>query len=483
MNKKVVVFITLILVMPAFSIAGEKEDELIAKVVLAYGGDALINLSNYKVDEKYLSLTVGQGHSPALMEVGRSNQVLHHDIINNKVAYDSWNEGRGGGNQGATIVNGETAYAVNFAAGTYGDANSADPYAIAGGTMRTSDTILVRELHKAKDNASLLADEKYMNRLHHILEVPFPLSPDLKLYIDAETFKVSRMLRVNPQLGNLDYVFSDYKTHNDISYASSTVFSIAGQPNLISLSRELSFNIEMPENLFNLPEGMKEEAERIDTSEMLATKISDGVFHVGQNGGFSLFIDTSVGTIGVGGYPGLPDRLERYRKESDRFQPLSYQVVTHHHADHLGAVAEAASLGARLVTVSENVQTIMDSNNGALEDRDFLSISGRATFGLGKSRVEVYEVSTSHSASFLVTYVPAAKTVFIADHFGSPFASGTPMAGQGTVDMLAALEALDVDVRKIATAHNARIFSLEDMKKSVAAFKPNTCDGGRPACL
>lgn len=482
MNKPIVVFIALILV-PAICWAGEKEDELIAKVVAAYGSEAIINLSNYKVDEKYLSLSVGQGHSPALMEVGRSRQVLHRDVANNKTAYDTWNEGRGGGNQGSTIADGEKAYAINFAAGTYGEANSADPYAIAGGIMRTSDTILVRELYKSKDETSILADEKFMNRLHHVIEMPFPLSPDLKLYIDADTFRISRMLRVNPQLGNLDYVFSNYKEHNDIPYASSTVFSIAGQPNLISLNRELNFNIEMPENLFELPDGMQVEGERIDASEMLVNKISDGVFHVGQNGGFSLFVDTSVGTIGVGGYPGLPGRLERYQKESDLFQPLSYQVVTHHHADHLGAVAEAAALGARLVTVPENIQAIKDSANGVLEDRDFLSISGRTTFGLGKSRVEVYEVSTSHSASFLVTYVPAQKTVFIADHFGSPFASGTPMAGQGTLDMLAALETLDIDVRKIATAHNARIFSIKDMRDSVAAFKPNSCSGNRPVCL
>jgi len=470
------------LTLPVISAAGDAEDELIAKVVSAYGGEAIANLSNYMIDEQYLTITVGQGHSPELNEVGRSRQVLHRDIENNKTAYDSWSEGRGGNSQYSTLVDGEKAHAVNFRAGTYGDANSADPYTIAGGSMRTTDAILVHELTKVKDKASLSDEQMFMNRRHLTIDMPFPSSPDLKLFIDAQTYMVSKMVRINPQLGNLDYVFSDYKKHNGISYASSTVFSVAGEPNLISVERDLRFNTDMPDALFELDQDLKPESERVDASQMLVNKISDRVYHIGQNGGFSLFADTNIGTVAAGGYPSLPERFERFQKESDRFKPLRYQVITHHHSDHLGAMAEAVGLGARLVTVSENIDAIKDSASPSPNDQDFLPIKARATFGDGKDRVEVYEVSTIHAASFLVTYVPAEKIVFIADHFGSPFAKGTPVAGQSTVDMLAALDALDIDVKKIATAHNPRIFSIKDMRDSVAAYRPTICSGGRPVC-
>ena len=462
--------------------AGEKEDELIAKVVDAYGGDALRNLSSYQIKEKYIGIAYGQSHVPDLNDVNKSSQVLTMNVTGNKTAFDSWSSNRGGSFQFSTISDGEKAYQVDYHSNTYGEANSADPYAFAGGTMRTSDAILVYELQKVAKDAKLLSDTKFRNRPHHVLSMPFPNSPDLNLYIDVDTLLVSRMLRVNPQLGNLDYIFSDYKTNNGIRYASSTQFFIAGNPNLISVERELVFNQKFSDAFFALPEGFKAESDRVDDSEVVVNKVSDRVYHLGQEGGYSLFVDTGDGIVAVGGYPGLQTRFERFKKESKRFKPLNYQVVTHHHSDHIPGVTEAVDLGARLVTVKENVDTLKEIPNSDLGSRDFFIMSSRATFGDGRNRAEIYEVSTSHAASFLVTYVPAEKLVFIADHMGSPFVDATPVAGQGTVDMLRALDALNIDIKKIATAHGARLFSIKDMRDSVSAFKARVCGGERPAC-
>ena len=45
-----------------------------------------------------------------------------------------------------------------------------------------------------------------------------------------------------------------------------------------------------------------------------------------------------------------------------------------------------------------------------------------------------------------------------------------------------ALEKLDLDIKKIATAHNARIFTMKEMKASVAAYAPVGCANDRPVC-
>jgi glyoxylase-like metal-dependent hydrolase (beta-lactamase superfamily II) len=312
--------------------------------------------------------------------------------------------------------------------------------------------------------------------------MPFPLSADLTLYIDAQTSLISKMTRNNPQFGDLDYVFSGHEKRDGIYYATEMNFFIAGVPNLLSTYRNASFNFDVPEDTFSLPPGLSAEAERIDTSEMLVNKVSDRVFHIGQSGGFSIFIDTSAGIVAAGGYAALSARFDRFKEESNIHKPLAYQVVTHHHSDHIGGMGEAISLGAQLVTVDDNVQTIKDAVTPAPVDRDFLKTASRVTFGEGRNRVEVYEVSTIHAARFLVTYVPSEKMVFIADHMGSPFAQGTPVANAGTVDMLSALEGLDIDIRKIATAHNARIFSMQDMRDSVANYTPGECAGKRPVC-
>lgn len=469
--------------MPLISFAGEKEEALIAKITDAYGGDAIATLSSYKIDERFISPATGQSNSPALTEIGSTAQVLVVDIKNNKAVYDTWNEGRGGGFQGSTITDGEEGQTINYASETYGTAGNADPHVFAGGTMRTSDTVLVYELSKVIDKAKLEEDETYLNRMHHTLTMPFPSSPDLKLFVDAKTFLITRMLRVNPQLGNLDYAYSKHKAQNGITYASNMTFSIGGVPNLISTKHELKFNFDPAPELFSLPNGFSPEGDRIDASQMIVNKISDRVYHIGQSGGFSIFADTNMGIIGAGGYPGLNTRLARFQEESDNYKPLAYQVITHHHSDHIAAVPEAISLGAKLVTVSDNIATLKASTSPAPQDRDFYTVGARTSFGEGRNRVDIYEVSTIHAISFLVTYLPAEKTVFIADHLGTPFAKGLPVASQSTADMLAALESLDIDIKKIATAHNARIFSMQDMRDSVTAYQPSECRGDRPVCI
>lgn len=468
--------------LPLYSAAGEKENQLVDKIIAAYGGDALVNLTSYTVSERYSSITIGQNHSPAMTEIGQNASVLTRDIKNNRTVYDTWGTNRSGGFQGSTVSDGEEAQTINYKMGSYGDANNADPYAFAGGTMRTSDTVLVYELSKVKQDAKLLDDERYMNRTHHILTMPFPLSSELKLYIDAQTFLISKMTRNIPPFGDLDYVFAQHEKRNGIYYATQMNFVFAGVPNLISIHRDATFNFAMPADTFSIPQNFTQEPDRIDTSEMLVNKISDRVFHIGQGGGFSIFMDTNTGIVAAGGYAALTGRFARFKQESKNYKPLAYQVVTHHHNDHIGGMGEAIRLGARLVTVSDNVQTIKDVVTPTPNDRDFLTISSRVTLGEGRNRVEVYEVSTIHAARFLVTYIPSEKMVFIADHMGSPFAQGTPVANAGTVDMLAALDGLGIDIKKIATAHNPRIFSMQDMRDSVANFTSTSCVGERPVC-
>ena len=480
--NKIITLIALFIAIPMTSIAAEKDNELISKVTAAYGGDALLTLDNYRIEEHYLSPTSGQSHSPALTEIAKSTQILIVDIKNNASTFENWNSGRGGNFQGATLSTGEQAWTINYQANSYGEAGNSDPHVFAGGTMRTSDAILVYELNKVKDKVEILDDENYMNRAHHVLTMPFPSSSDLKLYIDSESFLISKMQRSNPQLGNLDYIYSGYQKNNGITFASSTNFFIAGTPNLISTKRVLTFNQEFTEGTFKLDKNLVKESPRIDTTAMKVNKLSERAHHIGQGNAYSLFVNTNLGTIAIGAYGGLDNRYKHYQKDTDNYKPLQYQVITHHHSDHIGGVAEAVSLGAKLVTVPANVQTIISGITPAPEPKDFFSVNGRATFGEGRDRVEVYEVSTIHTYSFLVSYLPTSKTVFIADHFGSPFEKGIPVANQGTVDMLRALDNLKLDITTIVTAHNARLYTMKELRASVAAYTPSKCAAERPIC-
>ena len=474
------------LALAASGAAAKDEDKLpglIDEVVAAYGGEALTGIRNYHITERYIAPASGQSWTPQLDNVGRTTQQLVHDLEGNRLHFENWFMGRSGIFSNGSIVNGDSAWDMNLMVSTYGEAASSDPYVIAGGTMRTTDTLLALELHKARDEAAYAGSENYMNRPHEKVTLPFPSSPELTLYIDAETGLISRMTRENPQLGLLDYVFGGHTTKNGITRATSSNFFLAGRPNLIGSQREIRFNQQLDAALFEPPAGLEREGERLDTSETLANKLSGDVYHIGQGSGFSLFVDTGNGIVAAGGYPGLSQRLQRFREETGSHQPLAYQVVTHHHQDHLGGIGEALDLGARLVTVSGNVATIKRDTRRDPESGRFLTIDQQVTLGSGSNRVEVYEVSTLHAASYLLVYTPGSRTLFIADHFGGPYAEGVPTANRNTVSLHRALAPLKLNYNKVVTAHNGRVYSARDLDRSVAEFEERECPPGHSLCM
>jgi glyoxylase-like metal-dependent hydrolase (beta-lactamase superfamily II) len=457
-------------------------NKIIDAVSEAYGGSALQDIKNYRISERYIAPATGQSWSPELVNIGATNQEFVRDLAGDRLYFENWFTGRSGQFSTLIVGSGEQLHSVNLQTGSYGDAPSADPYAIAGGVMRTTDTLLVVELQKVRDKAKYLGRANFLNRQHDMLQMPFPQSSDLTLYIDVETHLIKRMTRENPQVGLLDYVYEDHSAENGVVRAGRVNFSIAGEPNLIGVDRSIRFNEVLTDQLFEMPAGLKAEGARIDGSEMVVNRLSKDVYHVGQNGGYSIFIDTDQGVIGCGGYAGLTQRFERFQQESGSHRPLRYQVVSHHHSDHLGGMGEALDLGATLVTVPKNIEPIKDASQRDPESSRFLTVGDRMTLGGGDQRVELYNVSTIHSTSNLLVYVPSARTLFMADHFNTPYEKGVPVASVNTMSMNAALEPLDIGYKKIVTAHGARVYSAGDFSNSVKAYRDFDCPEDRPLC-
>lgn len=481
MKTKLVVALVALALSQA-SMGGDKENDLIDRVVAAYGGDRISNLQSFTMTKKFLSPSLGQSHTSELEHVGSMTQHIAVDKQSGKALFESLFSGRSGDFQNATVTDGEVAHVINFQAGTFGTAPQADIYTFGGGSMRTNDAVLAHELSKARETAEYRGEVSYLNRPHETIEMPFPASPSLTLFVDKENHRITRMLRTNSQLGNLDYVFARWKEDNGVPYASSVNFFVAGKPNLISVHNVSTFNRELDQSMFDVPDNLEREGERIDTSEMAGTRLSDSVYHAGQGGTFSAFIDSPAGLVAVGGGGGFAQRLAYFREQTGNYQPLAYQVVTHHHSDHLAGIRDAVEAGATLVAVDSHVNDI--KSFGGVDNPDLQLVRGRLTLGSGDDRVEIYEVSTIHSARFLVTYVPSTKVIFIADHMNSPYKTGVPLANPNTVDMWSELQRIGIDFNKIMVSHGARVFTRNDMRRSVEAFAgPPTCQANRPVCL
>ena len=143
-NKLVVALVTLAL--SQASIGGEIENDLIDKVVAAYGGDRISKLQSFTITKKFLSPTLGQSHTSELEHVGSITQHIAVDKQSGRALFESLFSGRSGDFQNATVTDGEVAHAINYQAGTFGVAAQVDIYAFGGGSMRTSDAVLAHEL-------------------------------------------------------------------------------------------------------------------------------------------------------------------------------------------------------------------------------------------------------------------------------------------------------------------------------------------------
>lgn len=461
-------------------------DEILTSMTEAYGGEAFEGIRAYRIAERYIAPATGQSWSPSSVDIGRMNQLFVHDLESGAVYFENWFRGRGGVFPSLIQVESGEARNINLVDARYGEANSADPYQIAGGTMRTTDTLLARELLESHESAEYLGEETFMNRLHYKVRFPFPSSPDLTVFIDTDHGLIHRMTRENPQLGLLEYVSLDQETRNGITRATRTDFSVAGAPNLISEGRVIEFNPELDAGLFALPGGLTQEGDRTDTSVMIVNRLGDHAYHIGQGNAYSIFVDTGTELIASGGYAGLRERLSKYREESGNYRALGYLVVSHHHSDHLGGLGEALELGATLVTVAGNHEAIAEAiaaaGHGGAGNGRFLDVHERLSFGTGQRRVELYDVSTIHSYSNLLFFLPGERVLFMVDHFGTPYATGVPTANENTVSRAKALEGLDGEVSRIVTAHGARIFSMRDFKQAVSDYQMFECPPGRKLC-
>lgn len=459
--------------------AGEKEDKLIEQVVAAYGGDALTKAKSLRINDRYKILAVGQSASPDLMDIGFNNVSLTIDFENGRKSLRNWNKNRGGAFLNQAIFDGEKGHNINELAHTHAENANLSFATLGGGIVRTTDAALVRHMVDTADTAVAGDDAMYRGKAHKTITVKMEGSPDLTLFADAETGLISKMTRQNPQLGELSYIFSEYRSSDGVTYASDMNFLIAGQPNIVTTKRTIDVNPMVEEN-FKLPTGYSEQGATMDTSEMSVKKLADGIYYAGQNNGFSLFVDAGDHFVASGGYAALPARLDAVKAFAKVDKPLKQQIVTHHHTDHLGGMNEAAELGADFITVASNVAPVKAQIQSDIADARFTLVDGKASFAGGK--VEVYDISTAHADHYMLVYVPSLKLVFSADHFSTALEEGLPAANNNMVTFRAAIERLDLDVDTFLGAHGPRPLTMADLRTATENYREASCPVGADIC-
>ena len=187
-----------------------------------------------------------------------------------------------------------------------------------------------------------------------------------------------------------------------------------------------------------------------------------------------------------------PQNLERARAiitETRRVipsKPIRFGVISHHHLDHTGGLAEAVAEGITIVTPAVNrayLQNAMSAPRTLAPDA--LAKSGRKpqiegftgdrrVFQDATRTFEVHVIKgLPHADGLVIGYLPKERILVYADMFNLPTAATGPVPNPpviGTRVFLENIERLKLDVDRIMSVHSLnpdRMTSVADIRASL----------------
>ena len=462
--------------------AGVKEDALIDQMIAAYGGDALLGLKTLRINDRYKGFRFGQSATPDEIDLSHYNAQVTVDFENRRKALQWVRGSHPNISLQHQIFDGDGGYYIDHAAKTLSQ-NDSITYARAD--RRVSfllDTVLAKMIADERAEAVYQGDETYRGDLHDKISFQADGFPEMTLYIDSETGRISKMQRAHWVAGQyFNYQFSGYRQQDGITYAGTTYVTRGGQPFEVLTARSVKMNPDVTA-AFTLPIGYGEEDPTIDFSKMTVKKLADGIYLAGKNWGFSIFVDAGDYFIAAGGYEGLAERFGAVKAFAGTDKPLKYQLVSHHHIDHLGGMKEAAELGASFVTVADHVASIRESAGIGIADDRFIIVDGTARVADGKAIV--MDFPTGHTSHMLVSYFPDAKITFSADTFFSRQEAGSPSGYEALNRFKKMFADHKLDVRHFAAAHSGRVLTPADLDAAIKNIpKDAVCPADWAFCM
>jgi len=195
----------------------------------------------------------------------------------------------------------------------------------------------------------------------------------------------------------------------------------------------ISINGELPEEKFQIPEGLEELSQEIghaDTIEVLPSELADGVYFGESMHMNNMWVEFEDFIVVVEGPGNEMQTLEviRHIRETVGDKPIRYLITTHHHADHTGGIRGYVAEGAIVVTHANNEEVIREilTLPHTLKP-DSLALSGREpqievvgdthTITDGTMTIELLHVPNPHASGYLAIYLPKERLLFESDMF------------------------------------------------------------------
>lgn len=443
-----------------------RANEVIDAAIEAHGGaDALSDLKTVIQETKGVNWRTGQSRKPGPPYDESRFDTLNAIDAENSIFYNR-TQGDGGGYDFhlATLINGEESWQLNFRNGNAAPIAEPDYDTQSGPFIRVTPALLMKQLQARRGQSNWLGEAEVDGRKHDVITLVMAVGPALALYIDQESHMLTRMERVLPPFGQVEYRFLDYVDIEGIPFNRKFLLFVNGASNLDFDNVNTVVNASLDEFLA-VPDGL-EKLDPVEPDDMSVNEIAEGVYLVGGSGTYSLFVELQDYLVAVGGTQIVPEALKALRKEGVE-KPVSYGVITHHHSDHVPGAAAYAAEGATVVAPAAHEAVVREAAGD--EEAKFKFVTQNMTIGSGERTVELYNMGpTPHAENILLAYVPDAGLVFEADHFPLPLNGTIPPAAPATKAFAEALGKLDLDYEMIAGTHSPRTAGPDDVKTALS---------------
>ncbi len=444
----------------------ERSQTIIANAVEAYGGaDRLMGMDSLIIEHNTVAHAANQSRRPE-PPWDRNNNAGLDAIGFAEDQFVNQTHGSGGGFEfdTATIINGDQSYQVDYRAGTVAPISEPDFNTVSGPFIRVTPALLVRQLSARAQTARYLGDVQLNNRPHSVLSFVMEVGPAISLYFDQETHLLNKSERIFPGFGLIEYYFHDYSDIAGIPFNGRFDLIVNGETNLERRITRTQVNTDI-DSLMRVSDDLNPIA-ALDPDPLSMQTLADGVYLIGGNGTYAMFIEMDEYVIAVGGTAGIPDRITELRKTVPD-KPIRYGVMTHHHNDHVIGVAAYAAEGANVIAAAAHADvvraTITDGTELKLE-----TVDDRKVLTDNHRRVEIIDIGpTPHTEHLLVTYLPAEGILFEADHFAMPRTGPVGPAVTTTKGFAKAIDEHQLAVKTFVSAHSPRPGTPEDLQTAV----------------
>jgi glyoxylase-like metal-dependent hydrolase (beta-lactamase superfamily II) len=475
--------------------AGEKENSIIDKTIEAYGGTKLIQLQSVKLSDKMHNFSTWQSADStqgAMVTYLNEYQIdLTIDLINKSKVFKRATNRLVGSHDSDTptvehrfFIDGK-GYAIDHGLQQYQPVEHINYNNVDLGFSQMLDPMIIRQLVQERDKAQWTDTAYIQGQAHDVLTVNADTQQEYSLYLNQQNGHLTRMLKARGQQIR-SYDFLDHRQTKGITWAKQLLVSTAEKPIYHTNSRLLDFNSTQKHQI-NIPSTYKlrPKTQAVDVSKLTIKQLAKDVYFVGQDWGYTLFIDTGEHYISAGSWQvdsnthAWEKGLALLRKTTGNDKPIAQHIVTHHHTDHMMGLSDVVKQGANLVIHPTDIPAVQKHLQKPLADNRFVRIKEASYLANGK--VMLFDVPNSHAKHNLVLYLPDHKLIFTEDMFGSSFQTELHSPnGWPSIDTYHRLDVLvnkinqlDLKVDQYVSSHHARVLNQAEIDKALVLSRPS----------